>query len=127
MAAFETTVDQASTGLYCYLGMAPDNMAFDESARACGCGAHTLPSVIEAIGTRHVYEVEYQSLFNPDPLAGVGSTRMSSTSTPSAGIRGPGASPTHVSRTSCWRASSASRPSAPATWTPARMPTCKTW
>src|SRR5690554_6896720 len=127
MAASEGAVDQASAGLNRYPCMASDDMAFDQSAHAYGGGAHTLRSVIEAIRTRQVPEVEYQTLFNPDPLTGVGSPRMPSISTASAGMRGPGASPTCVSRTSCWRASSASGPTAAVTWTPARMPTGTPW
>ena len=178
MAAFGISINQASTDLNRYLGMAPGNMVYDKSARAYvrgdrfeplflkpdpasylsqlrsisdgivtqeetwigrlpafdtvpspvrGIDAHTLRRVIEAIRTRQVPEVEYQTLFNPDPLTGVGSPRMPSISTASAGMRGPGASPTCVSRTSCWRASSASGPTAAVTWTPARMPTGTPW
>lgn len=57
MDAFGVSVNQASTDLNRYIGMAPDNMVYDKSARAYVCGAEFTPQFLKPDASRYLAQL----------------------------------------------------------------------
>jgi len=104
MEAFGVSVNQASTDLNRYIGMAPQNMHYDKSARAYVRGAEFAPQFLKPDASRYLAQLK-------SVADGIGLRHTQSASTGSAGIPGRSVSATEASRTSFSRGSS--RPAAP--------------
>ena len=128
MDAFGVSVNQASTDLNRYLGMAPDNMAYDKSARTYIRGSNFDPMILKPDASRYLSQLQsvgdriidqsdawigqfpsYDAA--PTPVRGVNAKTLRSVA---VGILGPSASLTADSKTSCspgsWKPAASYRP-----------------
>ena len=67
MDAFGVSVNQASTDLNRYIGMAPENMAYDKSARTYVRGAEFQPLFLKPDASRYLAQLSVRCRWHPRP------------------------------------------------------------